>query len=64
MAAMQPMWVCGLRLVSSDFIRVLTYRPTRGWTAELTVRLWWMVPISAQFEPVTFLTTWIRTAAP
>ena len=40
LATMQLMWVWGLRLVSSDFIRVLNYRPTRGWMTELAVGLW------------------------
>ena len=64
MSAMQPMWACGLRQVSLDFIRVLIYRPTRGWTVKLAVGLWRMVPATARFEPGTFLSSLIRSAAP
>ena len=37
-----------------EFYRLLIYRPTRGWTAELAVGLRWMVSTSAWIEPATF----------
>ena len=41
--------VVGLRPMAGflEFYRVLIYRPTRGWTAELAVDLWGMVLTSA-----------------
>ena len=50
LAAMQLMWACGLRLVFLEFYRVLIYQPTKGWTAELAVGLWWMVLTSTVAE--------------
>ena len=46
MAAIQLMWACGLRLVSSDFLRVLIYRPTRDG------QLSWLLACVEWFRPL------------